>query len=339
MPGLITHGVPYGEKIDMLYHTGGSEPLPPFACHSDSMSLDVVRPKDVPKGPVKYIKEDSQALRTHDIEMAAPTYPHKAFYASGPLQKEPIPGAAPRTHYPEVRSRPLDLSLTTHDIPGARPNVNKTFKTNRVVNPLTPRYPLPSHQELPHDVPDVRVHEGQMRDSMEYKGEWKSRIPERNYARDPNEHRDIEYAQPSARTRSQRFTPRDPLRTVEKAGERILCSKYKPAQRNTCPLDPVYDVHTQSTHPYLKGEPPSRLMASQAGAVEGAAPRVLHRDNGEPQASLIRSDIPGALPQQYKGGIPFNIYDPPEVTPFSKHSGLDCSDIQGTQTGTRKPGR
>jgi len=177
-----------------------------------------------------------------------------------------------------------------------------------------------------------------MRDSMEYKGEWKSRIPERNYARDPNEHRDIEYSQSSARCRPRNVTPRDPLRTVEKAGERILSSKYKPTQRATCPLNPVYDVHTQTTHPYLRGEPPSGLMSTQAGAVEGATPRVLHRDNGEPQASLIRSDIPGALPQKYKGCTPYSIYDSPEVTPFSKHSGLDCSDIQGAQPGTRKPG-
>jgi len=73
--------------------------------------------------------------------------------------------------------------------------------------------------------------------------------------------------------------------------------------------------------------------------VEGASPQVLHRSNGEPQASLIRSDIPGAMPQKYKGGIPYNIYDPPEVTPHSRHLGLDCSDIEGAQPGTRRRGR
>mmetsp|Transcript_92582 Transcript_92582/g.224716 ORF Transcript_92582/g.224716 Transcript_92582/m.224716 type:complete len:81 (-) Transcript_92582:74-316(-) len=80
-------------------------------------------------------------------------------------------------------------------------------------------------------------------------------------------------------------------------------------------------------------------MPREAGAVEGSAPRVLHRGNGEPQTSLIRSDIPGAMPQQYKGGIPFGIYDPPEVTPYARHLGLDCSDIAGAQPGTRRPGR
>jgi len=334
MPGLIAHGMANPETSNLLHHNEE----PPFPMRGDSMSLDSVRPKDVPRGPVRYPKEDSQALRTHDIERAQPTYAYKSLYTTGPPQKDPVPGAAARTHYPELKGRPLDLSLTTSDIPGAQPNVNR-FRTNRVVDPLTPRYPLPSHRELPPEVPGVRMHEGRMRNTLDFKGEWKSRKPERNYSRDPNEHRDIEYSQPSARCRSQRPSTRDHDKTVERAGERILSSKHVATPRTTCPLDPVYDVHARSTHPYLQSESPSRLMPSQAGPVEGAASRVLHRDNGEPQTSLIRADIPGALPQKYKGGIPFSIYDPPEVTPYSGHLGLDCSDIAGAQTGTRRPGR
>jgi len=72
------------------------------------------------------------------------------------------------------------------------------------------------------------------------------------------------------------------------------------------------------------------------GRIPGCTPRQLHKDNGEPQASLIRGDIGGAVSQRYKGCMPFSIYDPPEITPYSGHMQLDCSDIDGTQTGTRR---
>eukprot|EP00439_Symbiodinium_sp_Y106_P073003 s1605_g13.t1 len=97
-------------------------------------------------------------------------------------------------------------------------------------------------------------------------------------------------------------------------------------------------VHTRTTHPFYRETEGNPLAPSQVGPVSGSTPRVLHRDNGEPQASLIRADIPGAVPQRYKGHVPINIYDTHTVTPFSRFTGLSCSDIEGAQTGTRKSG-
>ncbi|CAE7035917.1 KIF6 [Symbiodinium sp. CCMP2456] len=97
-------------------------------------------------------------------------------------------------------------------------------------------------------------------------------------------------------------------------------------------------VHTRTTHPFYRETEGNPLAPSQVGLVSGSTPRVLHRDNGEPQASLIRADIPGAVPQRYKGHVPINIYDTHTVTPFSPYTGLVCSDIEGAQTGTRKSG-
>jgi len=297
--------------------------------------MNAVRPSDVPQGKILVPKENWLGLTTSDIEGAQPTYPHKQLHVFGPPPKDDVPGSKAKTHYPAC-NRPVDLSLRTDDIERARPN-GVNFKTSRVTDPLTPRYDLPSFRERAATPPTARFHEGRQRDNMDNTGKTTPRILERNYARNPCEHRDIEGAQPNQRNRQERFPPRDNMKVVEQAGYRILSSKHH-TPRMTNPMDPVYDLPSRTTHPFFSGEEKSAMAPKQAGHVEKSAPRVLHRDNGEPQASLIRRDVPGAVPQRYKGAVPVNIYDPPEITPYSVHLGLDCSDIKGAQTGTRMPG-
>lgn len=300
----------------------------PFAKRGDGMFLDTIRPKDVPLPPPLYVRDDSLSLRTHDIEGCRPALRHKDFYASGPPEKEVVPGSLSKSHWPTL-NRPIDLSLTTRDIDYAQPH-SKGFRTNRSVNPLTPRYILPSAREDAITPPPVRMHEGEMRDTLTFTGERDPR-PTRNYTRDPNEHRDIEGARPRPRFR-QGSTPRDIFKTVEKAGERILSSKCV-TPRPTCPMDPVYNLTTRTTHPFRQGDVDG-ATPRVIGPVEGATARKSARDRGEPQASLITGDIPGARPQLYKGTLPFSIRDPPEITPYSQGL-LDVSDIDGAQTGTR----
>lgn len=339
---LQVHGLANGcMGLSMLYHAEEGHPpgyCRPMPSHRDSMNLDVIQPKDLPAEKVP-IQTESLSLRSHDIDGAAPTYPHRKVHRDGPPDKGPIPGNVSKTHYLE-RNWPKNLALSTRDIEKATPQVDR-FMTSRTTNPLTPRYDLPSHREDLPPAPSARIHEGRARDSMEFKGESKPRILERNYVRNPNESGDIEGSRSTARSRflSQSCsTPRDNVdKTVERAGQRILSSKC-PTPRTSCPLDPEYALCSRTTHPMLKGEDGSAFAPQNAGAIEKAAPRILHRANGEPQASLIRVDLPGAAPQRFKGTKPFSIYDPPEVTPFAAGLQLHCKDIEGTQTGTRTPG-
>jgi hypothetical protein len=298
------------------------------------MYLNVLRPKDVPLGPVRFVKDEMQSLRTHDITGAKPTYKAASLFPDGKPEKEEPAGSRPKFHFPELR-RVVDMPLTTSDIEKAQP-CSAQFKTGRVCNPLTPRYDLPSYKEKPATPPSQRFHDGEARDTLKFKGEWKSRVPERDYARNPNESRDVEFSQPNVRKRMQGLTPRESLRTVEQAGQRIISSKYCNTPRDTNPIDPAYTVDTRTTHPFRQSEGETLSAPREHGRVPGCTSRQLHRDNGEPQASLIRGDIAGAVSQRYKGGMPFNIYDPPEVTPYSAYGQLDCSDIEGTQTGSRK---
>lgn len=128
------------------------------------------------------------------------------------------------------------------------------------------------------------------------------------------------------------------MKVIESAGGRVLSTKHQ-ASRERSALDPSYSVPSKTLHPFYKGdhEENSLFAPAHVGRVERSTPRVLHRDNNEPQASLVRRDVAGAMPQRFKGTLPFNIYDEPQVTPYSL-GGLDISDIEGTQPGTRKPG-
>lgn len=334
---LSVHGLANkAQGLAMLQHVSATGEPVPFPNHADTMFLDGLRPKDVPVGKVLVPKEDSSSLRTWDIDKAAPAYQLQTLFLEGAREKEPIPGAQAKTSYPPLR-RPISLSLTTADIEGAQSSA-RGFRTNRSLDPLTPRYVLPSFKEKPVTPPGVWMHEGQPWEtsSLALKDEPLRRFLERDYARHPLEVRDIEGALPNSSGRLSSFTPRDMRsKIIESAGGRILHAKNSYTPRENNPMNPVYAVPVQTTHPLRAGEGASRLAPREVGHIHGATPRVLHKDNGEPQLSLIRADIPGALPQRYKGAMPFSIYDPPHVTPHTRFDGLDCSDIEGAQTGTR----
>lgn len=327
----------YGQGSTMLYHPIDQQGnVPAFAQRSDCMMLDTVQRKDVPRGQVWHYKDHAQALNTTDLEGAAPTYKYKRFHAECPAEKDHITGTAAKTCYPDIR-RPVDLSLSTMDIDKSRPNVQK-FVTPRCVDPIAPNYTLPSVSHRPLTPRKQKLHEGQIWDSMEHTDKCKPLYPQRNQYRNPNEGRDIAYAQPNFRRMARPLGAsgiRDIMKTSDILGEKNL-TMTKNSGRCSNPLDPEYKMCTKTTHPMITSEPHCPYAPAVQGAVDGASPRVLTRDNGEPQTSLIKEDILGAAPQRYKGCLPFNIYDPPEVTPYSKSHG--CQDIEGANPGTRKGG-
>ncbi|CAK9094808.1 Uncharacterized protein SCF082_LOCUS44619 [Durusdinium trenchii] len=78
------------------------------------------------------------------------------------------------------------------------------------------------------------------------------------------------------------------------------------------------------------------LQVREVGPVLGSTSKRLHWDNGEPQLSLLREDIAGTVPQRWVGGVPANIYDPPEIRPMMSFH--DPHDIPGAQVGSLKKG-
>lgn len=242
------------------------------------MHLDSLRPQDLPQPRFMAFKKESQALRSRDIEGASPVYPQSKLYVTGPPVKESIPGSTAATLYPEL-NRAIDLPLTTCDIRGAQPrSENSNTRRHRAGSSATG---APLKVERAEGASPRGGFLAEPQDIFRAQPHSENFNTYRSKARNPNESRDIELSLPSARHRMSSFTPRDPFKVVEKAGERILSSKCNSA-RFSHPLDPVYNLPSGTTHPMLRAEQESNFAPSQAGPIEGAAPR---RGHGQQQAA------------------------------------------------------
>ncbi|KAF4718631.1 hypothetical protein FOZ62_029274, partial [Perkinsus olseni] len=165
----------------------------PFARREDTMSLDTIKPKDVPRGRILYVKDTDASLTTIDIDKCKPSYYWLDYLRKPEFSlKCDVPGMRSKSYYPPVVNRPRDLSLTTQDIEWAQPKITR-FRTNRVLDPLNPVYKLPKSEAVPVEPPRFNGRlTNDIRD-IEF-SHPKRLIPDRNYNRDPNDVSDIEYA-------------------------------------------------------------------------------------------------------------------------------------------------
>lgn len=317
----------------------------PFAQRNHGMSLDTIRPQDVPKGKVQYPKAEDLSLKTQDIHRAQPTYDHLSHLNKPDMSvgcTDPVhAGGRARTYYAPMERRPRDLSLTTADIEYAQPRAGKT-RGDRHTDPVCPQYELPSSFQRPPTPPRFNGRHTHDISDIEHSCP-KVRHPERNYNRDPNEVRDIEYASVNYQDRHPRHPPR--ARADRSLDVRDISEGKRMPPRDTNPLEPTYKVpthrvttslHTKFTEEQQQGVELPPKEANEIGAVHGSRPRKLQWDNGEPQLSLLREDIPGTVPQRWVGAAPHNIYDPPEVRPMISFH--DPHDIPGCQVGSLKRG-
>jgi len=310
----------------------------PFAQRSDVMSLDIVRPKDIPKGKTLYVKVEDNSLKTEDVYKARPYYQHLDHLNKPDLSvgnTDPgHPGGKASTYYPTMDRRPRDLSLTTADIEYAQPKAVKR-RGNRHTDPVCPDYELPTSYQRPHTPPRfLGRHTNDVTD-IEHSCP-KVLHPERSYTRNPNDANDIEFASANYRERLNRTTarPRQDRQLDVKDVTEHKCIR----PRNTNPLDPVYRVPSNMTtslhtsYAEEQGMEAPYALPDDIGPVHQSKPRKLQWDNGEPQLSLVREDIAGAVPQRFVGSIPANIYDPPDVRPMLSFH--DPHDIHGAQVGS-----
>mmetsp|Transcript_47676 Transcript_47676/g.102099 ORF Transcript_47676/g.102099 Transcript_47676/m.102099 type:complete len:501 (-) Transcript_47676:84-1586(-) len=312
-----------------------------FLQRDDTMSLDVIRPKDIPKGRVMYVKDELTSLKTEDIHKAKPHYEHlqyleKPDFSVGCTHPD-HPGGQARSYYMPMDRRPRDLSLTTADIEFAQPKTI-SWKGSRHTDPVCPNYELPSCMRREPTPPRWNGRHTNATEDIEYS---RPRVlhPERNYSRNPNDAADIEYATANYREKLARATSlgRGPERTYDVSDINLPPEKQK---RCTNPMEPVYTVPTsRTTSLHAKyseeksvGIDPPPIAPEQVGEVHGSKPRRLQWDNGEPQFSLLREDIAGTVPQRWIGSVPHNIYDPPEVRAMISFH--DPSDIPGAQVGS-----
>eukprot|EP00929_Paragymnodinium_shiwhaense_P005415 TRINITY_DN10733_c0_g1_i1.p1 TRINITY_DN10733_c0_g1~~TRINITY_DN10733_c0_g1_i1.p1 ORF type:complete len:473 (-),score=46.48 TRINITY_DN10733_c0_g1_i1:439-1857(-) len=316
----------------------------PFAQRNATMTLDIVRPHDIPRGVIMYCKDEDRSLKTQDIHTAQPTYNHlkylsKPDLAVGSTDPEHV-GCRARTYYPPMDRRVRDLNLTTADIELAQPRSHK-HKGNRHVDPVCPNYQMPSSYQREHTPPRFNGRHTNDVSDIDLACPRKL-IPDRNYVRDPNDCRDIEFASANYQERLNRRASRGP-RQDRTHDVRDITGTKRINTRCTNPLDPEYSVPTHATtslhHIFSEekatgGEAPRE--ANKIGTVAGSKPRKLQWDNGEPQFSLLREDMAGTVPQRWVGSVPSNIYDPPEVRPMISFH--DPHDIPGAQVGSLRKG-
>lgn len=139
----------------------------PFAARSTGMSLDVIRPEDVPRGRPLYCKDYDRSLITQDIHRAQPVLAHPTSGNAVPMPfsmmtkpelEEPELSKA-QTKYPFVHpNRPVDLSLTAADIEEAQPkktgmNSEGRKRADVMVDPVNPVYGHMASTALPPEVP------------------------------------------------------------------------------------------------------------------------------------------------------------------------------------------
>eukprot|EP00439_Symbiodinium_sp_Y106_P045695 s2993_g5.t2 len=268
----------------------------PFLQRTDTMSLDIIRPKDVPRGQVMFPKDYDKSLITEDIHRCQPHYDHLNYLNKPDMSvgcTDPVHvGGKARSYYAPMDRRPRDLSLTTADIELAIPR-GGNHKGSRHTDPVCPRYEMPSSYQAP--VPEPRWNGRHATDNSDIeKSHPRVLHPDRNYVRDPNEGRDIEYTTPNYAEKLNalraRARPDFSLNVQDILGT-------KPARpRCTDPLDPSYKVPTSATtslhakYAEEKGlgiELPS-LQVREVGYVEGSRSKRLTWDNGEPHLSLLR---------------------------------------------------
>lgn len=345
-------GCPFWRDDDMIF--------PP---REHSMSLDVLQPKDCPKGPQKYTKDYCFSLMTEDLFRAQPMLAHPTTGNGAPvpwkfLEKPPledVPRSRAKTHYPPVGyGRPRDLGLTTSDIAGATPrqsgmNISGRGRSDRPVDPTSPVYNMPhSPAERP---PSAKGSGRNSLDISDIEGSGSApAVPLRNQYGDTmrveDEFKSRRHAVALADCRARSFglaPPMDGATPRHTAGTPRLEGP-KRSQRSSDPLDPSYRV------PLAKDAPGTSLCCtwteertrqtaepvtetSEIGRIPGSLPNAHVRDNGQPFLSLECRDIAGAAPQRRVGFAPIHVYGP-RGSRREYDASLDTRDIKGATADT-----
>lgn len=321
------------------------------------MSLDVLRPEDVPKGPWKIVKDYDRCLVTSDLPRAQPTLAHPSSGSGIPvpfkyLDKPPLADIAKtRTHYPPIgASRPRDLSLTSADIDGATPSRSgansEGHQRGYLLHPLQPVYQFAASDALRQ--PASRFSGRNATDVSDIEGAGPSpAMPVRNQyvdiMRSDFHSPGLDRSLADALARGQGRSPPDTTFPVPRADASTPRDSRRPPPRHGDPLEPRYSVFMPrdgaptSLHCCFAEErkvhvdPPS-VVSSEIGPVEGSRPRSSIR-KGEPPRKPETSDVEGAASLRRIGRLPYNMYGPAGNRP-SQSASLDTSTVPGAQAGT-----
>ena len=192
----------------------------------------------------------------------------------------------------EQLNRPLDLSLTTEDIDGARSR-KRGFVTKRCTDPLDPMYTLPTCVSPPAVVIPGLIGAVPTNFTADIAGSAPRKLHrDRSYPRDPLDISDIEIA-PHAHARLKLMRISGPNSNSLDVTDINHQGHKRPAFRKTNPLDPEYTISTTSMWNPTQKTDPIRI-----GPVEKSRPRIMKAT--EPSS---KTPVTGAHPQRYVGRL------------------------------------
>ena len=225
----------------------------------------------------------------------------------------------PRSLYPSHGlNRPLDLSLTTEDIDGARSR-KRSFTTKRCTDPLEPVYKLPSFQPPPILVPPEPVGTLPTNWTADISGSRPRILHRAIQGKISNlDVSDIAGTQSSCCPRKERSvhgsTKTDSLDVYD-----INAGSYRGHRtRSVNPLDPVYLISNVSNWTSQRAEP------SFIGPIEKSRPRQLIPT----KSTETRGDVTGSHPQRFVGRLPNSSTGEPKIQLWEKP--LPTASVHGS---------
>ena len=273
----------------------------PMPNRKDSMSHRGLDETDFPKRKFKQLstkRDFSLNNYSLDIEGAAPRsnsiFTNKIDYS---LKNEDIEKSSPKPIIPETTNKP-NFNLSNKDIEGTQPIGHHCFPTNRHINPLNPKYPLPSCPEkFPPEVPKFLRNTLDVRDipgATTKKNLVNVSETEHNYMDVYRSNRDDHIL-----LSHKKLYKGNKNKFYNSLDFRDVYTNAPYSKRNTNPLEPRYKYDYQMTE-VANNKNKSKNCFNQSlfyGEIEGNRPVVFSKYNNERYGKGMKTeDIPGAQP-------------------------------------------
>ena len=270
----------------------------PMPNRKDSMSHRCLDETDFPKRKFKQLstkRDFSLNNYSLDIEGASPRsnsiFTNKIDYS---LKNEDIEKTSPKRIIPEKTNKP-NFNLSNKDIEGTEPRGHHCFNTSRHVDPLNPKYPLPScPNKFPPPVPKF------LRDTLNVR-DIPGATVKKNLVYNESDHNYMDVYRSNRDDHillsHKKLYKGNKYKFYNSLDFRDVYTNKPYSKRHTNPLEPKYkyDYHMTEVNKNVYNKTSGESLVY--GEIEGNRPVVFSKYNNERYGKGMKTDdIPGAQP-------------------------------------------
>ena len=270
----------------------------PMPNRKDSMSHRCLDETDFPKRKFKQLstkRDFSLNNYSLDIEGASPRsnsiFTNKIDYS---LKNEDIEKTSPKRIIPEKTNKP-NFNLSNKDIEGTEPRGHHCFNTSRHVDPLNPKYPLPScPNKFPPPVPMF------LRDTLNVR-DIPGATVKKNLVYNESDHNYMDVYRSNRDDHillsHKKLYKGNKYKFYNSLDFRDVYTNKPYSKRHTNPLEPKYkyDYHMTEVNKNVYNKTSGESLVY--GEIEGNRPVVFSKYNNERYGKGMKTDdIPGAQP-------------------------------------------